>query len=207
MSHDKKVKDPRVLRTKNSLKRGLLLLMNEKVFEEITIKEITQKANVNRATFYLHYKDKYDLLHQSMMEVFDDIQEGIKIIPKNFNFYGKDPHPNYVHIFEMVMKHKLPFNILLVQGKDPDFISGLLDIFHELVAVGLEQFEPNDSNLNAPREIIVHMYQSAFVEIIQWWIENDFIYSPIHMAKAFLELTLKGPYKNIPLERNSIFSK
>ena len=54
--------DRRVAKTQELIKKAFLELMNEKKFETITIQDISDRANVNRSTIYLHYLDKYDLL-------------------------------------------------------------------------------------------------------------------------------------------------
>lgn len=60
--------DPRFLRTRKLIKDALKDLVIEKNFKDITIKEITQRATVNRATFYYHFFDKYDLLERVLSE-------------------------------------------------------------------------------------------------------------------------------------------
>ncbi|OEL08337.1 TetR/AcrR family transcriptional regulator [Staphylococcus equorum] len=62
----KKVKDLRMTHTKQSLINGFFSLVNKKDFEKITIADITKVARVNRATFYAHFKDKYDLIDYIM---------------------------------------------------------------------------------------------------------------------------------------------
>lgn len=57
--------EARVLQTKRMIRDALTLLMEEKGFEGITVRDLAEKAAINRGTFYLHYKDKYDLLEQS----------------------------------------------------------------------------------------------------------------------------------------------
>ncbi len=54
--------NPREVRTKNLIKESFVKLLEEKDFKYITIKDITTKATINRATFYSHYIDKYILL-------------------------------------------------------------------------------------------------------------------------------------------------
>ena len=54
--------DRRVVKTLDAIKKAILELMNEKNFDDITIQDISDRANVNRSTVYLHYLDKYDLL-------------------------------------------------------------------------------------------------------------------------------------------------
>ncbi|MEG0256184.1 TetR/AcrR family transcriptional regulator [Vagococcus sp.] len=58
--------DPRVIRTRNLIIDSLIRLSKQKNFESITIKDITSEATVNRATFYYHFTDKYDLLEQTL---------------------------------------------------------------------------------------------------------------------------------------------
>ena len=56
--------DRRVRYTKMVLKNSFVQLLNEKSFDKITVKELCERADVNRGTFYVHYKDQQDLLHQ-----------------------------------------------------------------------------------------------------------------------------------------------
>lgn len=58
--------DPRVVRTRNSIQSALKELLMERRFDEITVQDITERAGVNRATFYAHFQDKYDLLEGSL---------------------------------------------------------------------------------------------------------------------------------------------
>lgn len=60
--------DPRVIRTRKLIIDSFIQLSMKKDFKDITIKDITTKANVNRATFYYHFTDKYDLLKKVLKE-------------------------------------------------------------------------------------------------------------------------------------------
>lgn len=62
--------DPRVIRTRQLLQAALLELMQEKPFQSISVTDLTRRATLNRATFYLHYLDKFDLLAQSARDTF-----------------------------------------------------------------------------------------------------------------------------------------
>lgn len=59
---DCEVRDPRIRRTRQALQGALRDLMQQKSFEEISVQDITDAADVNRATFYDHYNDKFALL-------------------------------------------------------------------------------------------------------------------------------------------------
>ena len=62
--------DPRVKRTRLLLEQAFMELTEEKGFQAVTVQDITEKAGVNRATFYAHFTDKYDLLDQSIRKGF-----------------------------------------------------------------------------------------------------------------------------------------
>jgi AcrR family transcriptional regulator len=64
--------DPRVKRTRKLLAQAFMELMFEKGFQSITIQDVTDRATVNRATFYAHFEDKYDLLDSFIREQFEE---------------------------------------------------------------------------------------------------------------------------------------
>lgn len=72
--------DLRIQRTRRSIANAFLTLRKEKALEKITVKELAELALINKATFYTHYKDIYDLTEQLEDEIIDQIIE-------------KTPHP------------------------------------------------------------------------------------------------------------------
>lgn len=61
---ERKSTDRRIRKTKTALKNGLIELMLEKNINDISVRELTEKVDLNRGTFYLHYKDIFDLLEK-----------------------------------------------------------------------------------------------------------------------------------------------
>ena len=59
---EEKVVDRRVRKTKRQLRLALMKLMAEKSVKDISVRELAAIADINRGTFYIHYKDVYDLL-------------------------------------------------------------------------------------------------------------------------------------------------
>ena len=68
--------DPRVRRTRSLLQQAFLELFQEKSFSAITVQDIAERATVNRATFYAHFEDKYDLLDSIIREEFQKVVTG-----------------------------------------------------------------------------------------------------------------------------------
>ena len=56
--------DRRIRKTKHAIKQAFIQLLEQKELDSITISDITESADINRGTFYLHYEDKYDLLEK-----------------------------------------------------------------------------------------------------------------------------------------------
>src|SRR5215813_5825557 len=65
--------DPRVIRTRQMLRDALIALILQKGFDNISIQDITDQAGLRRATFYMHYKDKEELLRAILRETFDEL--------------------------------------------------------------------------------------------------------------------------------------
>jgi len=68
--------DPRVKRTRQLLEQAFAEALNEKGFQDVSVQDITERAGVNRATFYAHFEDKYDLLDYAIRESFRREIEG-----------------------------------------------------------------------------------------------------------------------------------
>ena len=74
--------DPRVLRTRKLIMDSFIELSGKKEFKDITVKDITTEAMINRATFYYHFEDIYDLLEKVLSEVL--------LVNLNYNTYEND---------------------------------------------------------------------------------------------------------------------
>ena len=96
--------DRRVRRTRMRLQQAMLELLKEKDARSITVRELTQRADVNRGTFYAHYKDVFDLLDQMEQDLFQrltqllssystqDLQRGLTpLLTDVFHFVRDDP--------------------------------------------------------------------------------------------------------------------
>lgn len=80
--------DRRIRRTKRLLRQALADLMNEKEFKDITVKEITDRADLNRGTFYFHYSDTYDLrdkIEDELMQEFAEVTASYSPTPENYS--------------------------------------------------------------------------------------------------------------------------
>ncbi|WP_236896513.1 TetR/AcrR family transcriptional regulator [Clostridium beijerinckii] len=70
MIQKSQINDKRITKSRKLIQDSFLSLANKSPFENITVKDISERANVNRATFYAHFKDKYDLLDSFISDEF-----------------------------------------------------------------------------------------------------------------------------------------
>lgn len=75
MTRKKVTTDPRVKRTRQLIIDAFLNLISKKDFKDITVKDITSEATINRATFYAHFQDKYELFDYTIASRFNEILE------------------------------------------------------------------------------------------------------------------------------------
>ncbi len=77
MEEKTKNEDRRVKKTRNAINEAFQSLLLEKKYSYITVKEVTDKADITRKTFYLHYDTLDDVLREFLSEILDDARDGI----------------------------------------------------------------------------------------------------------------------------------
>lgn len=118
-----------VVRTQKLLKDGLLELMKQKPIQKISVKELTDYVNLNRGTFYLHYKDIYDLMEQVETDLLNEFQE-INQSYKALDMKGK-PFPLLLELFKFLKKNKEFTYILLIENRDQNFVDKIKEIIRK----------------------------------------------------------------------------
>lgn len=170
-------------RTRQWLQEAFLELVLEKGFEQVTVNDITARAGVNRATFYKHYLDKWDLLTSWVgeMRLLLDAQAATLLDPRVDTVPGHVPDL-VVNLFKHVAQHARFYRLMV--GKN-----GLLLIETELEQL-IEAFAHEQLPLAIPRyiapdipvPIICRSYAASFVGVLKWWLEQEMPYSAEQMA-------------------------
>ncbi|MBD7936250.1 MULTISPECIES: TetR/AcrR family transcriptional regulator [Cytobacillus] len=202
MSKKEKV-DPRVVRTKRMLTDALIALIEEQGFEKVTVQAITKKAMLNRATFYLHFTDKYDLLEQSTDDMIVELKEAMKtsFIASKGTYAAETPNESFIQLFTQIGAYDYIYRVLLSESTMPHFRDKLTTVLSEFIADGMTVMQPDDNLLTIPREMAIRFYASAFLGVIIWWLKNDCPYTAKYMAAQLMKVTIQGPYKQIVIEQ------
>lgn len=157
--------DRRILKTQEALKKAVIELMSIKNFDDITIQEISDTANLSRGTIYLHYLDKYDLLDKLIESHIDELREFCKEAADMDYVEGTMIWTEY---FE---KNYSFFSMMLTSRGAPFFRKRFLDFLIEEFRKDVDLTKGKNEEIE--EEILVRFVASAQVGIIEWWFAND----------------------------------
>jgi AcrR family transcriptional regulator len=188
MSINKKL-DPRVKRTHQLLREALIALMCEKGYDAITVQDIAQRATLNRATFYLHFRDKEDLLQQTIDDILNDLSSGMTSAP--FAEKEDEPHPDLIYIFEHVSRNSDFYKVMLGKNGLPGFMFRLSDMISRRLHERIAAKQPDANRLKVTKDIFTSYVTWAYLGVIVWWLENDMPYTPKYMATQLTLLRIQ----------------
>lgn len=190
MIHAEQAKaDRRVQRTRKLIREAFIALTIEKGFAAVTVRDITEHAEVNRATFYRHYLDKFDLLDQYAEEVYQLLDTpDVAPAPTSAgqSSAGAEHLPaGMVQMFEHVRAHAQFYRVMLGKNGDPGFAEKI----QHYIEKRLRQSLP-DTQLGQPfAELYLGYVASGSIGVIRWWLEHERPYSPAEMAALALRLS------------------
>jgi AcrR family transcriptional regulator len=192
--------DRRILRTREAIQDALIDLIEDRGFESISIKDIAERANINRGTFYLHYHDKFDLLEQTENEIIKKVK-GILITSGKLNFEefstSEEPIPVIVSLFEYFKSRARVIHAVLGLKANPGFQNRMKTaIESNLFNIGFfSQNSPTD--LLVPEEYLISYLTAAHLGVVQAWLTNDCRETPQEMAQILARMSFHGPFQAI----------
>jgi AcrR family transcriptional regulator len=189
MLNDEKKLDPRVVRTRSVLRDAMMTLITEIGYDAITVQHITDRARLNRATFYLHYRDKQDLLTQIIKDVLEELTQTPHYLqitePAN-------TRQLFTYYFDHVAKHAAFYRVMLQEASVSPYVQEMQDHLEAIARRWLLSGRINTETLLTPPELFISFIGSAYFSIIKWWVANGQPYSSAYMAAQFMRLTLGG---------------
>lgn len=160
------------------MNQALLLLLEKKDFEYISVKEICEKAGVNRSTFYLHYDKMEDLLAETIKYLYTKLKDKFVNIIKLNKETIENATLDELMLFKM--KYAIPY-LEFIKANKKTFISiikypNLFQVDQTFMEMFNSIFKPIQSRFNIPNEeklYIMKFYISGIHAIIIEWIKND----------------------------------
>jgi AcrR family transcriptional regulator len=185
----KQVTDRRVQKTQGLLRQALASLIREKDYDSIAVKEILDRANVGRSTFYMHFRDKDELLVSGIHDMLRTVQ-------------SKGP-PSQAKRQEKIIWFSLPVFDHIHQhrrsGEDRMGTRGRA-IIHEHLRKVLAELIADDvrRELQSRRktagqispDLLVQYVASTFILVLNWWVESRTPLPPKEVNDLFRALIL-----------------
>lgn len=177
--------DRRVKRTKMMMRDALMELMDEKPVSEITAKDVTSKADLNRATFYLHYTNVFALLDEMENEV---VEKFAQMLDKVEIRQGEDwEYPVIGHICDYIVENPKLCRCLLLQSRSDRLARKLTEIMKQK---GRRVRQARGMNPESPEADYIHQFIAyGAMGMVKQWLEEGMALSREEMVALAERLT------------------
>jgi AcrR family transcriptional regulator len=179
--------DRRVQRTRRMLRDALIEVILEKGYEAVTVQDITERADLRRATFYLHYRDKEELLLTALEETFEELVKQIESVMQSDGLAGKTQLEPYLVTFKHVEANQDLYRSILCGQGAAVIAQRIRDYLANHVHNGLAL-----DAMTVPSDVLANYIAGTELALITWWLEHNRPYSAEHMARMTHRLILNG---------------
>jgi AcrR family transcriptional regulator len=182
--------DRRIQKTLKPLRDALASLISEKPYDSIVIKEILDRANVGRSTFYMHFRDKDDLLLSGIHQMLGPVPTATPRSGKSqdrilwFSLPVLEHHYRHAHAWG---------DRIGIRGR-AILHEHLRRVLTELIAEATRKDARirKQSAREIPPEIVPAYVASTFVLVLNWWLDNGMRLSPKQANGIFRALTVQA---------------
>lgn len=185
--------DRRVQRTRQLLSSALLELIEERGYDSLTVNDITEQANVGRATFYLHYQDKEQLLVASLEEMFSQLRDSIDPLSEVLREHNSVTATRL--IFQHFADYHRLYRVLLTEKGAAMVFPRLLQILTQLAEQDVILKDVAQPKTGISTSFVAHYVAGAVLGLVTWWLNNNQPYSAEQMAAIYGHLMDPGATK------------
>jgi len=176
--------DKRILNTKKKLTNTLLLLLDEKKINDITVLELCKRANINRTTFYKYYKDIDDLVYKIENNLLSELEKYIVDIKRNYliSYTSK--------IIETIYEHKELYTRLLSDNGDHTFLRKILNLVYNQ---SIDEWKKLLKK--ASENDLINIYSfivDGTIGLIEEWIRNNYNEEPSNISIFVNKICMSG---------------
>lgn len=173
--------DLRTQRTLTNIHNAFLELVIEIGFANLSVKALSERAMINRVTFYRHYKDKYDLAEQ-LLDVLFQYEPNPEL----------EPLAQMTEVFEHIGRYA-DFYFAAVSGDGiPQFQERLLRETEHALRAQVAMYGYTDDSARMPPVVVIRYLAVAQTGFVKWWLENKQPFPPAQAAEFLLQLHVEG---------------
>ena len=188
-----KKEDRRVRRKKKLLTQALTQLLQEKQINEITVKELTDLADMNRGTFYLYYKDMFDMLEKIEDGMFEALDAIVSL--HEHDDVSQQTKPILLDLFRFIQDNQEMCRVLLSPHGDMNFLHRLNEVVREKCLKAW----PNIRKEKGEADFDYHYSFVVFgcAGIIRAWVNRNCSESAEKMAEMAYGMILRGSLADV----------
>lgn len=183
--------DRRRAQTHALLKQAAAAILAEVGYQKLTIRAITERADVGYGTFYLHFPDKDEIVWAVLRDMADQFQQRVDALVADTPFPRRE-FLSWVEVFRFVGANKASF----VQLFGASGSSKLLKYYQDYLA-GLHERNLRagvySAGLALPPDFLAHFISGALIRLILWWAETPNAYTPEAMAQMLYQAVYRQP--------------
>ncbi len=185
--------DRRIQRTRETLHAGLLQLMKEKPFQQISVQELTRVCNLNRSTFYLHYAsvaELWDEIEQEILQglctVLDQFEQHDLCIAENV----PSADETMIQVFQFLADHRDFCSTMLASNGNSGFVRRVMDVVrNRCLGIWARNLCGAPTYLS---EYFLTFVLSGCLGVVEQWITTDMQQSPQEIAQLMNRFILTG---------------
>ena len=175
------------------LRNALISLVSEVGYEAVTVRALTERAMVNRTTFYAHYDDKYDLLLEVVGTVFHTMRESPVLVGDPSPWRSGDPAPSWLLDFLEELSTDIAFyRGVLGTGGSERLRSDLRTYLAGLIEQRIGRAGARPERHRVPAATVAMIVAAAALGSLTEWLERDTREPPEQLVTWYLEVITHG---------------
>lgn len=176
--------DRRQKRSREAIFTAFSKLLEKKRYENITVQEIIDLANVGRSTFYAHFETKDQLLSSICEDIFRHVFTQTLPLEEEYSSGMRNLELKLGHILFHLREHKTVLLGIFAGDSAQIFTAPFRTYLSQLFARYV-----SDISTAVPEDYLINHLSGSFLETAKWWLKSGESYSPEQAAGFFMELT------------------
>ena len=182
--------DRRIQRTRQSLHNALISLVLERGYESVTIKDVVDRANVGRSTFYAHYTSKEDLLTAEIEDLRATLVAEQRTVLAGHSSVSARSLGFSRALFEHAQNYRDVYRALVGERGASIIIARMRALFTQLVREELSELLTRSGQGDIPRSALIQFIVGSLMSILTWWLETGSDLEPARVDAIFRRLTI-----------------
>lgn len=188
--------DRRVRKSKAAIKKAFIQLLEDSQIERITIRQISDKADINRGTFYLNYDDKYALLEEMEDEQIADLKKLVDIRKVNL---AQKTAEEFIEIFSNEVIKKVIIHI----SENIEFYHAILNLdrtskieerFTDMILSNINYLiGENNTVYGVPDDYYLRYVSGALMSMVKYWVHDENRVSIEELVQYIVTISTRGP--------------